>query len=242
MTEIMKRGLSVFALLALASCGQGASSTSSSQGGKGEPISSGNSQAAMSSSSEKWAPNCYVSGDFNGMVFFDPPYQMTRDPETSIYTYKGLMLKANQGYHVCWKDEDNLSQSTPTELIKVDEAGKYDIAFVYGNLDVSHEKVGDYVSPSGKVRYYLGGGFSSWSPGNADYELLFDEKSGYYVKDRVHLPAGGLKVVDSDAWWYPQGEYTEYIIYVEGDFSVVFDPAGGHDGWHGGYFQVTELK
>ena len=242
MTEMMKRGLSVFALLALASCGQGASSASSGQGGKGEPISSGNSQAAMSSSSEEWAPTCYVSGDFNGSVYFDPTYQMTRDPKTNTYTYKGLMLKIDQGYHVCWKDEYDLSQSTPIELTRVDESGEYDITFVYEILEVSHERVGDYVSPRGKVHYYLAGGFSGWSPGNADYELLLDEKSGYYVKDEVHLPAGGLKVVDSDFWWYPQGEYTEYHIYAEGDFSVVFDPAGGHDGWHAGYFQVTELK
>ena len=102
------------------------------------------------------------------------------------------------------------------------------------------------VSAATADRYFVVGSMNSWTP-NDDYILsdTTNNNGEYYVEGLALHNGDEIKIAHSldgtniDAW-YPDDADPEsnYSITSDGLYSIYFQPAGNHNGWHYGYFHV----
>ncbi|MBR6273076.1 MAG: hypothetical protein IKR29_05830 [Bacteroidales bacterium] len=100
--------------------------------------------------------------------------------------------------------------------------------------------------------YGLVGTFNDWSTtafGDA-YTLTksSEKKDGkdMYILNGLELAADAefkvVGVLDDTVTWYPEGMGNNYKVAAAGKYDIHFVPAGGIEGWHGGFFSVTAAQ
>ena len=95
--------------------------------------------------------------------------------------------------------------------------------------------------------YYLVGSMTEWAVVAEDaYKFVANpEAEGEYMLNYTFAEGDKIKVVKVEGeaqTWYPDGMDNEYTVDAAhaGAVIVYFRPAGGVEGWHYGYFYVTE--
>ena len=195
----------------------------------------------------------FLSGTFNGWDKKNENYGLT--PKDGIFVFEGLSLKAGAQFKVMGGTGEE-AEWLPANNVTIPDTAKYDIAFdpAKGLIEeegytviegtVAYKNVGEYEGEVTEVEYYLSGALNEWASKDINHKLekISEQKEGkdQYAILEVELPAGGLKVVDSDGKWYPDGMGTEYNVPAAGTYDVYFVPEGGISEWasFGGYFYV----
>ena len=192
----------------------------------------------------------YLVGSFNSWAPMDEDYVMTPVVgDEEIYTITEVNLKANAQIKVV----DSESNWYPEANIVIEETGAYTVSFCatgalpeFSHGQINVVRTGDSTEPETETDYFLVGDFNSWAQKDENYQLeLMEEKKDekdQYVIHEVILTVGGLKVMDSDGVWYPDGTGNDYKIENEGVYDVYFCPEGGVTDWYMGYFYVAELN
>ena len=101
--------------------------------------------------------------------------------------------------------------------------------------------------PVAEANYYLVGSMTEWAVVAEDaYKFVANpEAEGEYMLNYTFAEGDKIKVVKVEGeaqTWYPDGMDNEYTVDAAhaGAVIVYFRPAGGVEGWHYGYFYVTE--
>ena len=267
MNKFFKWGLSVLALSVLAACGGNSSShatgltssqshatglTSESSHATGltsdesshatgltsEESSEESNDDSDATSEESSEPVLYLAGSFNGWTQFDETYKMEYHADLGVFNYQGLNAKAGYEFKVMGTVNGN-TEWYPANNYVFTEAGKYNILFELDTAYLEVERMGDYEGEVTEVTYFLVGAFNSWKQKDETYTFTKVSDNEYTIT--AALTAGGVKVMDSDGLWYPSGTGNDGQIPADGDYKVTFDPAGGHEGWHEGYFLVEAV-
>ena len=142
----------------------------------------------------------------------------------------------------------------PTQLldgITLEEGESYTITAYYNGYETKNNYAQFSVisaEPAAKPVYKLVGDFNNWNGETGPaFTKAAEKKDGkdMYVLEGVELGAqGGIKVIgvlDGETTWYPDGLDNNYIIPESGRYNISFVPAGGIEGWHGGFFSVTPV-
>ena len=191
------------------------------------------------SSEEVSTPALYLAGTFNGWATYDDAYALEWDEASEMYCIEDVGLKANAQFKVMGR-VDGEEKWYPDENITIFEAGQYDIQFDLKTHLVFASWVGEYEGDIEEVTYHLSGSFNGWAVHDHNYQLSYDASADYYAIEGILFEEGySLKVTDSDGHWYPDGMGNDYSVQEEGIYDVHFDPKGGRDGWHSGYFEVV---
>ena len=88
------------------------------------------------------------------------------------------------------------------------------------------------------VEYYLAGSMTTWNLSTPAYKLTYTDYVNAYTLTTTLSANDEFTVVGTDFGWYPDNN--NYVVSASGTYTIYFDPAGNHDGWHGGYFNVVE--
>ncbi|MBO5528286.1 MAG: hypothetical protein J6A47_03070 [Bacilli bacterium] len=194
------------------------------------------------SSEESGMPALYLAGTFNDWTKYDDTYALEWDELTEMYSIEDVGLKANAQFKVMGL-VDGEEKWYPNDNVTVAEAGQYDIDFDPVTHYVTTIWVGEYEGDIEEVTYHLSGSFNGWAVHDHNYQLSYDASADYYAIEGILFEEGyALKVTDSDGHWYPDGMGNDYLVQEEGIYDVHFDPKGGHDGWHSGFFEVVPTE
>ncbi|MBR4655186.1 MAG: type I pullulanase [Oscillospiraceae bacterium] len=183
----------------------------------------------------------------------DPAYQMSAGSNDGEYVLRNVKLEEGTALKVVMVDENNNQHWYPDGMgndYVVTNNGVYEVSFYPAGgkpKDEYHEgyfkltKTGEYDPDPVEVSYYLIGEFCGWEVDEA-YKLTAGENEGEFVFKGVTLYAsGGIKVKSSKNTWYPSGTGNDYIVPENGLYDVSFYPAGGVQGYHEGFFQLTKV-
>lgn len=173
-----------------------------------------------------------------------------------VFTWKTTIGKTDSGY-LTMPIEGSEVVIEYTQLladIKITEDKTYTITAYYNGYETKNNYAQFTVVSAveevvAQPVYGLVGTFNDWSTtafGDA-YTLTksSEKKDGkdMYILNGLELAADAefkvVGVLGDTVTWYPEGMGNNYKVAAAGKYNIHFVPAGGIEGWHGGFFEVV---